>query len=93
MPRVTINRSVTTEEAADALRDRLPSYKVRVDPQGSSDTIRIGRGMASATVRVYASDDSTELVVHGFGIIISRLINEFGLARRVADTLRDSFPS
>jgi hypothetical protein len=30
-------------------------------------------------------------VVHGFGIIITRLVNGLTLAPRVADALRDSF--
>jgi hypothetical protein len=91
MPSVTVDRSVTIEQAADALRDRLPSYKVRIG--GSSDTIRVSRGVASATVRANPAGGSTQFVVHGFGIIVTRLVNEFTLARRIADALRDSFSS
>jgi hypothetical protein len=42
-------------------------------------------------VHLDAADNSTTFHVHGGGLVISRMINEFGIAKRVAQTLEEAF--
>jgi hypothetical protein len=90
MPHVTISRVVAPDEAARALRERLgASYSVTEYPGRNILSVRQGT-LASATVRLVKEGDATTFRVHGSGLIIGRIMNEFGIARTVATAIRDS---
>jgi hypothetical protein len=92
MPSATIPRAVTTEEAVDALKEQLGSgYKVIPHGTGSL-TVKHG-GLSFATVRVGRDGDATTFRVHGGGLIVGRIVNEFGIARTVTTALKDSLGS
>lgn len=67
MPSTRINRAVTLNEAADALREQLGSqYRVSLQPSGSRETIRVGRpGVAFCNVQIVRDGSSTMFRVHG----------------------------
>ncbi|MCL2732088.1 MAG: hypothetical protein FWE15_18925 [Actinomycetia bacterium] len=93
MPTVTIPRRIHEQEAVAALSRRLGSgYTVepfqREDKEGA--TVRHGV-MSYATVGLSPEGSGTKLRVHGGGLIISRLVNEMGIARTVATAARDAF--
>jgi len=91
MPKVTVGRRVTVEEAAEGLRARMPQHKVAVSHGGVSGSIRVGRGLSMANVHVSPNGETTAFRVHGSGLIINRMINEFGLARKVTRILGHAF--
>jgi len=92
MPSTTIPRTITPQEAADALKDQLGSgYKVTQHGRDSL-TVKHG-GVAFATVRVGRDGDTTTFRVHGGGLIVGRIINEFGIARTVTEALKASLGS
>ena len=46
---------------------------------------------AFATMRLYHDGDATGFRVHGGGLIIGRVVNEFGVARTVTEAIRAAF--
>ncbi len=92
MPSATIPRAITAQEAADALKEQLGSrYQVTVHGKGSL-TVKHGP-LAFATVHLAPDGNATTFHVHGSGLIINRLINEFGIARTVTAAIKDTFGS
>ena len=90
MPSATIPKAITLQEAAESLQQRLGGgYKV-TRHGGGSLTVHHGP-MAFATVRVSRDGDATTFHVHGSGLIINRIINEFGIARTVTTTIKEAF--
>ena len=92
MPHLTINRSdLTPEQVATALRQELGErYKVTV-PEGSGDRLRVETStLAYANVHMKKEPDGTRLNVHGGGIVIGRIINEYTIARKVTEALRSA---
>jgi hypothetical protein len=86
MPTVTVNESLSAEQAMEALGERL-GVRYRCIARGSGSFTVKRSPMAFATVRVDRRGDSTVFRVHGGGLIIGRLINELGIARQVAQAL------
>jgi hypothetical protein len=93
MPTVTIARAVTVQEAASALQQQLGDrYEVTTRGQGDEEAVKVKRSaVALATVRLDQDDNETTFHVHGGGLVISRMINEFGIAKSVAQAIRDAF--
>jgi hypothetical protein len=92
MPSATIHRAITSDEAADALQQKLGNgYKVTRHGAGSL-TVHHGP-LALATVRLGRTSDATTFHVHGSGLIINRIINEFGIARTVTAAIKDAWSS
>jgi hypothetical protein len=92
MPSITVDRRVTLDEATDALRERLDRrYTVSPRASGGHEAIGVKHALAFANVRLVHDGASTTFRVHGSGAIINRFVNEFGIARKVGATLRDSF--
>ena len=61
MPTVTVEQTVTLQQAAAALKDKLGSrYEVTTHRSGG-------------------------------GLVISRMVNEFGIAKKVAATIEEAF--
>jgi hypothetical protein len=62
-----------------------------VTPHGSG-SLSVHHGpMAFATVRLGRDGDVTTFHVHGGGLIIGRIVNEFGIARTVTGTIKETF--
>jgi len=89
MPSATISRTITPQQAADALKQQLGSgYTITSHPSGSL-TVKHG-SLAFATVRLNRNGNTTTFRVHGGGLIIGRIVNELGIARTVSEALKDS---
>jgi len=89
MASATISKAVSSQEAADALQRQLGSdYKVTPHSDGSV-TVHHGP-LAFAKVRVSRNGDVTTFHVHGGGLIVGRVVNEFGIARTVADAIKEA---
>jgi hypothetical protein len=89
MPTATIPRTITPQETAEALRQQLGSgYKVTPH---SRDKLTVSHGgVAFATVHMAPDGNTTTFHVHGGGLIIGRLVNEFVIARTVTAAIRES---
>jgi hypothetical protein len=93
MPTVTIEEPVTLEDAAKALQDRLGDrYEVTRQRTGDHDELKVKQSATTtATVQQSRDGDATTFHVHGGGLVITRMVNEFGIARKVAATIKESF--
>ena len=58
-------------------------------PRGVSLTLERGT-LSGAKVHIKSDAGTTQFHVHGTGIIIGRIVNEFGIARRVASAIAKS---
>jgi hypothetical protein len=91
MPTTTIARpNVSRDEAMEAVRQELgPDFKVK--PGSHDDVFSVERGtLSGAKVHLKPDGGSTQFHVHGTGIIIGRIVNELGIARRVASAIAKS---
>jgi hypothetical protein len=92
MPSATIPRAVTQQDAAEALRQQLGS-RYKVTPH-SRDKLTVSHGgLAFATVHLAPDGNATTFHVHGGGLIVGRLVNEFGIARTVTAAIKESLGS
>jgi hypothetical protein len=91
MPTTTIARpDVSRDEAMEAVRQELGS-DFKVKPGSSDGVFSVERGtLTGAKVHIKSDGGSTQFHVHGTGIIIGRIINELGIARRVASAIAKS---
>jgi hypothetical protein len=95
MPSATIPRAITAQEAAEVLKEQLGSgYKVTPHTGGSRQKLTVSHGgVAFATVHLVPDGNATTFHVHGGGLIVGRLVNEFGIARKVTAAIEDSLGS
>jgi hypothetical protein len=92
MPSATVPRAISPQQAADALKEQLGSgYKVT--PHGTDSLTVKHSGLAFATVHLNRDGNATTFRVHGGGLIVGRIINEFGIARTVTEALKESLGS
>jgi len=92
MPTATIPRVITPQETAEALRQQLGSgYKVT--PHSRAKLTVSHGGVAFATVYLAPDGNTTTFHVHGGGLILGRLVNEFGIARTVTTAIKESLGS
>jgi hypothetical protein len=92
MPSTTVQRHISLEEVTEALKSHFgDNYAITPRRTASEEAVRLHRGAAFATVYLEQEETSTTLRVHDGGLIISRLFNEFGIARRVNEALGDAF--
>ena len=93
MPTVTVEGNVTLQQAATALKDKLGSrYEVTTHGSGAQQALKVKQSAAStATVHLDQDGNTTTFHVHGGGLVISRMVNEFGIAKKVAATIEDAF--
>ena len=95
MPTVTVEGSVTLHQAATALQDKLGSrYEVTTHGSGAQEVLKVKQSAAStATVHLDQDGDATTFHIHGGGLVISRMVNEFGIAKKVATAIEEAFPA
>ena len=93
MPTVTVERSVTLQQAATALKGGLGSgYEVTTHGSGTHEALKVKQSAAStATVHLDQDGNTTTFHVHGGGLVISRMVNEFGIAKKVATKIEEAF--
>ena len=93
MPTVTVPRSVTLQETATALQDNLSGgYEVTTHGRGVQEALKVKQSAAStATVHLNQDGNTTTFHVHGGGLVISRMVNEFGIAKKVATAIDEAF--
>jgi hypothetical protein len=93
MPTVTVEQPVTLQQAAAALKDKLGSrYEVTTHGSGAQEALKVKQSAAStATVHLDRVGNATTFHVHGGGLVISRMVNEFGIAKKVAATIEEAF--
>jgi hypothetical protein len=93
MPTVTVEGSVTLQQAATALHDKLGSrYEVTTHGSGTQQALNVKQSAAStATVHLDQDGNATTFHVHGGGLVISRMVNEFGIAKKVAAAIEEAF--
>lgn len=91
MPTVTTERTdVTTEQVVTALQAQLgDKYEVSAKDNPNRVVLSVKQSTLSfASVHVVKEEGVTKYHVHGGGLIIGRLVNELGIARRVADAIK-----
>jgi hypothetical protein len=93
MPTVTIAEPVTLQDAAKALQDKLgEGYEVTTHGSGSQEELKVKKSVATtATVHQSREGNATTFHVQGGGLVITRLVNEFGIAKKVAATIKEAF--
>lgn len=93
MPTVTVERSVTIQETSEALQQTLGArYEVTTHGTGAQEALKVKRSAtALATVHLDQGHNTTTFHVHGGGLVISRMINEFGIAKKVAQAIEEAF--
>jgi hypothetical protein len=93
MPTVTVEGSVTLQEAASALQDKLGSgYEITTHGSGDKEELKVKQSAAStATVHRDQADNATTFHVHGGGLVISRMVNELGIAKKAAAAIKEAF--
>ncbi len=92
MPTVTVSRTnVTADEVTAALKEKLGD-RYTVEPKDGNPNVIHVETSAMSTCRVHLVPDATgtKLHVHGGGIIIGRIVNELGIAVKVAKALREA---
>jgi hypothetical protein len=89
MPTVTIDKPVSLEDAAKAVQDKLGS-RYEVTTRGSEELKVKQSAATTATVHVSRDANATTFDVHGGGLVITRMINEMGIAKKVAETIKDA---
>ena len=94
MPTVTVEQPVTLQQTAAALKDKLGSrYEITTHGSGAQEALKVKQSAAStATVHLDRDGNATTFHVHGGGLVISRMVNEFGIAKKVAATIEEAFP-
>jgi hypothetical protein len=93
MPTVTVKGLVSPHDAAEALRGQLGSqYEIATHGTGDQEMLTVKQSAtATATVRLGQDGTATTFHIHGGGLIVSRLVNEFGIAKKVAAAIKEAF--
>jgi hypothetical protein len=93
MPTVRVERPVTIHDTAAALQKALGDrYEISSHGQGAEEALKVKQSAAAlATVHLDHDGNTTTFHVHGGGLVISRMINEFGVAKKVAAAIEVAF--
>jgi hypothetical protein len=94
MPTVTIEQFVTMQDTAEALRQKLSDgFQISIHGQGNVEAaLKVKQSAWSvAVVHLDQTSSTTTFRIAGGGFVISRLINEFGIAKKVATALEEAF--
>ena len=92
MPTVTVEKPVTLQQAATALQGKHGSrYEITTHGAGAQEALKVEQSAAAtAIVHLDRDGNATTFHVHGGGLVISRMVNEFGIAKKVAATIEES---
>jgi hypothetical protein len=95
MPTVSVERSVTIQDTLEALKKTLGDrYEITSHGQGAQEALKVKQSAAAlANVHLDHDGNTTTFHVHGGGLVISRMINEFGIAKKVAAAIEEAFTS
>jgi hypothetical protein len=93
MPTVTVDGSVTLQDAATALQEHLGNdIEVETHGHGRDQHLRVRRSStSSAKVSLDHSGGSTTFHVRGGGLLISRMVNELGIAKLVTAAISETY--
>ncbi|HTU75741.1 MAG TPA: hypothetical protein VMG38_19680 [Trebonia sp.] len=93
MPSVTVNGSISPQQAATALQDKLGArYEVTTQGHDGHEAVKVRQSAVStATVHVNPNGHATTFNVHGGGLVITRIVNELGIARQVVAAIEEAF--
>jgi hypothetical protein len=86
MPTVTIQRSISLQELSTALQEKLGS-QYQVTQHGNGLKVR-QTPATTASVRLVNRGGASVISVHGGGLLITRLVNELGIAKKVASAIQ-----
>jgi hypothetical protein len=88
--RFHLSSDVSAEDVSHALSHSLGAdYQVTV---ASPTTVKVQRGVMTATVQAAHSAQGTDLRVRSFGIIFLKILNALTITPRVRRALESSFP-
>jgi hypothetical protein len=93
MPTVTTKGTdATTEQTVSALQAQLgDKYQVSANDHPNREVLSVKQSTLSfASVHVVREGGVTKYHVHGGGLLIGRLVNELGIARKVADAIKSA---
>jgi len=91
MATICVNGEVSVEDAQRVLSERLGTRYQVIEGKGGSELIVKRNAIAYAPVRMSWSDGTTTFEVHGSGLVALRVVNAFGIARRVTAAVRHGF--
>jgi hypothetical protein len=91
MPTVSIKSDASEADVVTAIKTGLgPGYDVE-SKDGDKEVITVQKGtLTTAHVKLERTPAGTKAHVHGGGLIIGRLVNELGIANKVAKALKSS---
>ncbi len=92
MPTVIIDRLVSLQDTAEALRRTLGDrYEITIHGEGTQAALKVKQSAAALATVHEDQNTTTTFHVHGGGLVISRMINEFGIAKKVAEAIEEAF--
>jgi hypothetical protein len=93
MPTVKVQGNVTLQQTATALHDELgDNYEITTHGTGDKEGLKVKQSTATtAIVHLDQAGSATMFHVHGGGLVVSRLVNELGIAKKVATAIADAF--
>jgi hypothetical protein len=91
MPSVSIKSDASEADVVTAIKTGLGSG-YEVEPKESDkEVITVQKGtMTTAHVKLERTPAGTTAHIHGGGLIIGRIVNEFGIANKVAKAIKAS---
>jgi hypothetical protein len=91
MPTVSIKSDASEADLVAAIKSGLGS-DYNVEPKSSDkEVITVQKGtISTAHVKLERTSGGVKAHVHGGGFIISRLVNELGIANKVTQAIRSS---
>ena len=91
MPTVIVKRAIASDDVAAALKERLGARYTVEPTTRRPNVLRVETSsLSTCRVRVEPVGTTTALHVHGGGLMIGRIVNEFGIAMQVAKALREA---
>jgi hypothetical protein len=93
MPTVIVRESVTLQQATTAVQDKLGDrYEITTHGTGAQQALKVKQSAAAtATVHLDQDGNATTFHVHGGGLVISRMVNELGIAKKVSMAIAEAF--
>jgi hypothetical protein len=91
MPTVSVKSDASEADLVTAIKAGLGSGYDVEPKESDKEVITVQKGtMTTAHVKLERTPDGTKAHVHGGGLIIGRLVNELGIANKVAKAIKSS---